>query len=509
MLDPQLKSQINELRNTFRSGGISNPLTAIEQISYIIFMKRLDELDKQGILKAKRLSSFVYTSQFAGEIEINNKTYDKEKMRRSHRSQLIPEEMFPFVRDVVFTFIKNLDNGDGFAWSLKDASFLIPKPSMLVTAVKIIENLHITEQNDDTSGDIYEYLLGELSTAGKSWQFRTPRHIIQAMVEIINPTIHDKICDPSCGTAGFLIDSYKYIIKQNTSKDGIIKDDYGTEHYSANLLSEDDRKKLKTEALNWYDFDSTMVRIASMNWIMHGITNPNVKYTDTLWKWYDHSPEFDVILANPPFKWSIDASDIHDEFTLSTKKTELLFLELIYQKLMIWWKCGVIIPDGVLFGSSNAHRKIRELLVENTGLRAVISLPSWVFKPYAGVSTAILIFTKWDETNKVWFYDLQADWYSLDDKRNEISDNDIPDLIEKYKEIVLGKKLDQEPGKNDKWFWVKKDEIVENKYDLSISKYKKIVYESAVYQDPKVLIANIRKLENEIIQGMDELEKKI
>jgi len=508
MLTPQLKSQINKLRDAFWSGGIANPLTAVEQISFLLFMKRLDELDKQYMLKAERVSSFSYTSHFAGKFQYNGKAYEKETLRRSHRIQMPAEEMFVHVRDVVFPFLKTLHTGDGFASALKDATLMIPKASMLVTAVTVIENLQITEQNDDTSWDIYEYLLNEIASAGKNGQFRTPRHIIQMIVEMVNPSKHDKIADMAVGTAWFLINSYKYILKTNTSKDAIFNDEGGT-HYPADMLDSTDRERLKSDILYGYDFDSTMVRIALMNCIMHGIATPSIKYQDTLWKLYDHTPEFDVILMNPPFKGSIDQGDLNPAFNLWTTKTELIFLELIYQKLLIWWRCGVIVPDGVLFGSSNAHKKIRELLIENTDLKAVISLPSGVFKPYAGVSTAVLLFTKWDETKKVWFYDMQADGFSLDDKRSQINDNDIPNILSSYDKHVNNRAYDAQPKKWDKRFWVDKEEIVKNSYDLSISKYKKIEYIPVKYEKPWVLIAEIRDIEKSIGQWLDGVEKML
>ncbi len=418
------------------------------------------------------------------------------------------EEMFTHVRDIVFPFIKTLHTEEWFAGSLKDASFLIPNASMFVTAVTIIENLHITQQNEDTAGDIYEYLLNEIASAGKNGQFRTPRHIIQMIVELINPSKHDKIADLASGTAWFLINAYKHIIKENTSKDAIFEDEFGT-HYPADLLDGDDRKRLKSGNLTGYDFDSTMVRIALMNCIMHGISTPHIAYQDTLGKQFSHAPEFDVILMNPPFKGSIDKGNVNPDFTLGTTKTELLFVELMYKKLVVWWRCGVIIPDGVLFGSSNAHKKLRELLVEQNDLKAVISLPSGVFKPYAGVSTAILIFTKGDETNKVWFYDLQADGFSLDDKRNPINDSDIGNVKQVYTNIVQNRAYDTEPQSWDKWFRVNKEEIKNNNYDLSISKYKKIEYTAVQYEKPEVLISQIREIEDQITKWLDQVEKMI
>ena len=471
-------------------------------------MKRLDELDKQNQLKAQRVSTFQYNSHFIGTFEIAGKEYKKEELRRSRWIQMPAEEMFSYVRDIVFPFIKTLHTEEWFAGNLKDASFLIPKASMLVTAVTILEDLHITQQNEDTAGDIYEYLLNEIASAGKNGQFRTPRHIIQMIVDIVNPTKHDKVADLASGTAWFLINAYKHILQNNTSKDAVFEDESGT-HYPADLLDAKNWKRLKSDWLTGFDFDSTMVRIALMNCIMHGISTPNIKYQDTLGKQFSHVPEFDVILMNPPFKGSIDIWDINPDFTLWTTKTELLFMELIYSKLVVGGRCGVIVPDWVLFGSSNAHKKLRELLIENTDLKAVISLPSGVFKPYAGVSTAVLIFTKGDETNKVWFYDVQADWLSLDDKRNPIEANDIPDVLIKYQSCVTNRKYDKQPEKWERWFRVDKEDIKKNNYDLSISKYKKIEYTAVTYESPKVLISQIKELEGQIIKGLDEVEKMI
>lgn len=507
MLTTDLKSKIDKLWNTFWWNGISDPLTAIEQINYLIFMKRMDDVDKQNVIKASRISSFEYSSVFEWKYELNWKEYDKETFRWSSWVQLTPDDMFVFVKDVVFPFIKDLDKSL-YADSLSDAVFMIPNPELLVTATSIIEDLKITEQNEDTAWDIYEYLLNEISAAGKWWAFRTPRHIIEMMIDIINPLKSDKICDPACWTGGFLINTYKHIIKENTSKTWEFSDEFWT-HYTADQFNNDDWKRIKENTLFWYDFSTKMVRVWMMNSILHGITKPNITYTDTLWKNFEHKEEFDIVLANPPFKWSILKNNIHPDFKVDTTKTELLFLELIHDKLFVWWKCAVIIPDWVLFWSSKAHRKIREMLIENSWLKAVISLPSGVFKPYAWVSTAILIFTKWDETNNVLFYDLQADWFTLDDKRTKIDTSDIPDCKNRFKELVLWRKYEEKPKDDDKWFWVSKDEIKENKYDLSISKYKKIEYTPVEYEKPEVLISDIRKLESEIISWIDDLEKMI
>lgn len=508
MLSLDLRSKIDKLWNTFFANGIADPLTAIEQINYLIFMKRLDELDRQNVMKAQRVASFSYTSVFTGlyKKDERDEGIDKSLLRWSHWRELPSEEMFSFVQGTVFPFLKSLDGSNGYVDSLGDAVFMIPNAGLLTTSVSIIEDLQITERNEDTAGDIYEYLLNEIASAGKGGAFRTPRHVIQMMVDIVNPTKNDKICDPACGTGGFLINAYKHVIRENTSKDGVFEDETGM-HYTADLFSNEDWNRVKSNMLFGYDFSTKMTRVGMMNAILHGITTPHITYQDTLGKHYPHSEEFDVILANPPFKGSILKSNIHPDFKVETTKTELLFLELICDKLFIGGRSAVIVPDGVLFGSSNAHQKVREMLIEDTDLKAVISLPSGIFKPYAGVSTAILIFTKGDDTKKVWFYDVQADGFSLDDKRNEVTENDLPDCATKYKELVLGRKYDTEPREGEKWFWVDKETIKANKYDLSISKYKKVNYTPVVYEKPEVLLAQIKELEMKILEGLEEVGK--
>lgn len=337
MLTQQLKLQIDKLWNLFFANWLADPLTAIEQINYLIFMKRLDEIDKQNIMKATRIKSFNYNSVFEWNFEFAYKKYDKQNFRWSHWIQLPAEEMFSFVRDVVFSFIKWLEIWDWFADSLKDSIFMIPNAWLLVSATNIIENLHITQQNDDTVWDIYEYLLNEISSAWKGWAFRTPRHIIQMIVELLNPTKFDKICDPACGSWWFLINAYKYILKTNTTKNWTFEDENGI-HYSADKLDSKEWDKIKSKSFFWFDFSTKMVRIAIMNSILHWISWPQITYKDTLWKDFSHDVEYDIILANPPFKGSILKSNINKNFTIDTTKTELLFLELMYHKLVIWWK---------------------------------------------------------------------------------------------------------------------------------------------------------------------------
>jgi len=493
MLAPELKSRINKLWDKFWAGGIANPLTAIEQISYLIFMKRLEDLDNQ---EKKRVEAKKerYNSVFKGH----------KDCRWSHWKHFNAEEMIVHVRDNVFPFLKSIKKGnDGeFSKQMQEAAFLIPKPSLLQEAVSIIDELNITARNQDTQGDIYEFLLSELNQSGKAGQFRTPRHIIRMMVEILNPQLGEKICDPACGTAGFLINAYQHILKTNTSKDLIKYDKEGVVH---NLIGDKivDKKHwelLRRHTLFGYDFDSTMARIASMNMMLHGIEHPNIIRFDTLSKAYEHKADYDIILANPPFKGSIDKGDIHDNLKIKTTKTELLFLELFYTLLNIGGRCAVIVPNGVLFGGSNAHKKVRKLLLEKCQMEAVISMPSGVFKPYSGVGTAVLVFTKGNKTSKVWLYDMKSDGFSLDDKRDFIDGKgDIPDITEKYKTRAKGENS----------IIVSFKDIKENDYNLSFSRYNEVKHEEIKYEDPNEIIERILKTEDVISKELKALRKMI
>jgi len=489
MLDSELKSKINLLWNKFWSGGISNPLQAIEQMSYLIFMKRLEDEDVARYQNAKFLGKG-HDSIFKGN----------EDCKWSKWSEMPAEKMLEHVRDKVFPFLRTLNGGENSIYNkyMKNATFSIPTASLLAEAVKIINDMHIKEQNRDTKGDLYEYILSQLQTAGKNGQFRTPRHIIKMMVEILDPKYGDKICDPACGTAGFLVAAFEHILKKNTSSE-LVKEG----NYAGDKLNENQWRVLRDETLYGYDFDDVMLKISLMNLMMHGINNPNVEQKNTLSKRFDESNCYDVILANPPFKGSIDESEIGENFRTKTKKTELLFLELMYNLLTSSGRCIVIVPDGVLFGNSKAHKKIRELLLEKCRLDAVISMPSGVFKPYAGVSTAVLYFTKGEQTKEVWFYDMEADGFSLDDKRTPQPDkNDIPDIIEQFKKRSKEKLLDRK----GKCFFVPFTEIKANNYDLSISKYKEIVYEEVKYEKPEVIKKKILELENNIIKLLNDLK---
>jgi type I restriction enzyme M protein len=496
-LAPELKSKIDSLWDRFWSGGLSNPLSSIEQMSYLIFMKRLEDMDSAEHKRAQA-QGLPYKSVFEGYDECRWSTW------RNYRA----EKMLQHVRDVVFPFIKELHNGDRtlFSEQMKDAVFIIPKPSLLQEAVAIIDDLDITAQNRDTQGDIYEYLLSELKTAGKNGQFRTPRHIIRMIVALVDPDIGDRICDPACGTAGFLVNAYEHILRKYTSPDAIKQDEEGAFH---NLTGDRIVEKrhwniLWNETFFGFDFDSTMVRISLMNMILHGIRAPRIKQMDTLSKGFNEDEKYTVVLANPPFKGSIDENDINDRLTLGTKKTELLFVERMMQLLQNGGRCGVIVPDGVLFGSSKAHKRLRQLLLDKCQLEGIVSMPSGVFRPYAGVSTAVLVFTKGGRTERVWFYDMEKDGYSLDDKRNFIDGKgDIPDIIERFQ-----KRREENPtDRKGKCFFVPYSEIKENGYDLSISKYKEIEYEEVQYEKPEVILDQIEVLEDQIKANIAELRK--
>jgi type I restriction enzyme M protein len=497
-LAPELKSKIDALWDRFWSGGLSNPLSSIEQMSYLIFMKRLEDMDAAEQKKALAKKE-PFRSVFEGH----------EDCRWSVWKHYPAEQMLNHVRDVVFPFIKNIHNGEKtlFARHMQDAVFIIPKPSLLQEAVAIIDDLNITAQNRDTQGDIYEYLLSELKTAGKNGQFRTPRHIISMIVELVDPDVGDNICDPACGTAGFLIAAYEYIIRKHTSPDMVKETDEGKFYgLVGDRIAEKSVWELLWSSFYGFDFDSTMVRISLMNMVLHGIATPNIELMDTLSKRYTEEDRYTVVLANPPFKGSIDKSDINDNLTVGTTKTELLFVERMINLLQIGGKCGVIVPDGVLFGTSKAHRKLRQLLIEKCQLEAVVSMPSGVFKPYAGVSTAVLIFIKGGKTERVWFYDMEADGYSLDDKRTFIDGKgDIPDIIQKFR----NRHEENPQDRKGKCFFVPVSEIIENGYDLSISKYKEIEYEEIEYDKPGEILDRIEEREDRIKANIAELRNLV
>ena len=480
MITGDVKNKVDALWTTFWNNGISNPLSVIEQVSYLLFIKRLDDLELVKERKANRLGRPVQDPRFGPE---------QQNLRWSTFKHLgDADEMLRIVRDEVFPYIKTLGGGAGetsYARHMKDAVFLISSAALLANVVDQIDGLPLEDR--DTKGDLYEYMLSKLTTAGTNGQFRTPRHIIQMMVKLLDPNPQDIVCDPACGTAGFLVAASEHV------RDRMLTDPQLREHYNRGMF-------------HGFDFDATMLRIGSMNMMLHGIEDPHIEARDSLSETHAlHQNAYTVLLANPPFKGSVEKSTIAKDLSkiISTTKTELLFLALFLRLLKTGGRAAVIVPDGVLFGSSKAHKEIRRVLVEEHKLDGVISMPSGVFKPYAGVSTAILVFTKTGVggTGNVWFYDMQADGLSLDDKRQEVDDNDIPDLLEKW----AAREPAGESDRKAKAFFVPKSEIADNKYDLSINRYKELEYEEVEYDPPKVVIDRLEALQNEIAGDLREL----
>ncbi len=522
--NPELKSRINELWNKFWSGGISNPLTAIEQITYLIFMKRMDDQDSQKISDAK-FTGENYTSKFSGkwvppeyrnlpEEEQKQQKIDKATLKWTHFRNMPAENMLTHVQTKVFPFLKDM-NGETshFTHHMKNAVFIIPKPSLLVEAIKTIENIFEIIEADSTDGgqtfqdiqgDVYEYLLSEIATAGKNGQFRTPRHIIKLISELVNPELGNLVADPACGTGGFLLGAFQYMITQlNRDKSNAEPDEDGFIRLPAGELLKENVKNTIDKSLIGFDIDSTMVRLGLMNLMMHGIDDPLIDYYDTLSKRYNRESEFDIVMANPPFTGSIDKGDINENLKLNTTKSELLFVENIYRMLKPGGTAGVIVPQGVLFGAGKAFVDCRKILVNKCELKAVISMPSGVFKPYAGVSTAILIYTKGGETENVWFYNMESDGYSLDDKRNKLDGyGDLQDIIKNYN----NRNSENTNDRKAKFFKVPKKEIEEQDYDLSYNRYKEEVFEEIEYEEPNVIINKLEALENDITAGLSELK---
>ena len=525
MITGTLKSSIDKLWEEFWTGGITNPLTVIEQITFLMYARLLDMNETSDEKKALRTKK-----EFKRRFNKNQQNIRWQNLRHIESADLL----LTTVRDQLFPYFKqsSAESNEGtlFAEFMKDAQLMIQKPSLLVKAVSMVNELPLDK--GDTKGDLYEYLLSKLTTAGINGQFRTPRHIIRALVDLMNPNVTDRICDPACGTAGFLNTTYEFMLQKYSSPEGTftetVTNEKGEEEeqvtYTGDLLAEH-RTHVDTDMFHGFDFDATMLRIAAMNLVMHGVEQPDIHYQDTLSQGFlerfphEAKEGFDLVLANPPFKGSLDEEDVDPELlrTVKTKKTELLFVALILRMLKIGGRAAVIVPDGVLFGSSKAHQQLRTTLIENNQLEAIISLPSGVFKPYAGVSTAVMIFTKGGETDRVWFYDLQADGFSLDDKRTPLKGkgtNDLPDAImqwEKYRTLVeknsRAATIEQQFGdKTQQAFVVDAADIKANKYDLSINRYKEVVYEEEVYEPPKKILKQLKKLEMDILKDLNELE---
>ena len=491
MITGELKSKVDGIWNTMWSGGISNPMSVIEQLTYLLFIKGLDELHTRKEHKAARTGKPIEEPVF---------TADQDALRWSRFKELAPEQMFEIVRDRVFPFIKSLgrtedsDEASTYTHHMQDALFMMPTARVLANVVDQLDDIDMADS--DTKGDLYEYMLGKIATAGQNGQFRTPRHIIKLMVDMTAPTPNDVICDPACGTAGFLVAASEHLVAHHG--DRIYKDARA-------------RRRFNEGTFHGYDFDPTMLRIGSMNMLLHGVENPDIRYRDSLAQIdlaaaEDDAERYSLVLANPPFAGSLDyestARDLQQ--VVKTKKTELLFLALFLRLLRTGGRAAVIVPDGVLFGSSKAHRTLRRILVEEQKLDAIVSMPSGVFRPYAGVSTAILVFTKTNSggTDDVWFYDMQADGYTLDDKRTPQPDkSDLTDILARWR----NREAERTRARTEQSFCVPKTEIANSDYDLSINRYKDVEYDVVEYDPPGVILARLAALEEEITRGRTEM----
>lgn len=566
LTDPKLKSQVDQLWDKFWTGGLTNPMDAIEQFSYLLFLKRLDDAENRRQRQAERLKK-EYQPQLQPEF------------RWGYWTNLKAEESLKYLKEVIFPQMRTLGGTtSSFQLYMQNAECKINKPSLLIEVCKLIDNMDIAQQQQDVQGDLYEYLLSKLSTAGRNGQFRTPRHIIRMMVQMIAPHPKERIGDLAAGTCGFLVNAYQYILETHTSPEILRYDEQGWPHnLIGDQLTDEEQKALKQpESLRGFDNDSgmTMLRIGSMNLMLHGIESPQFFYKDTLSKGYEQEREYDVILMNPPFKGAVDKNDLNDSLQpAGTTKSELLFLHLILRTLDMGGRCAVIVPDGVLFGSSRAHVELRRKLIEENRLDGVISMPGGVFKPYAGVSTAVLFFTRGAKTDKIWFYDMAADGFSLDDKRTPITENDIPDILTCWQnrqnvefqsrrqarideltfhlkplneerlrldseinrltfeqaisptgdgpiaEELQGVKgrleelqaqlapLRAEFNQLSRQFWVNKEQISANKYDLSASRYRQVVGDQVYYEQPQVTLDRMAQLERVMGNEIQELER--
>lgn len=562
-----IRGQIDALWNKLWTGGLSNPMDAIEQLSFLLFMKRLEEMDNVRAKQAERRKT-AYKSVFP------DKTY-----RWSYFVQLPGADALKAVKEKVFPFLRTL-GGDGgsFAEQMENAEFKINKASLLIEACKLIDEMQISSQLQDVQGDLYEYLLSRLNTAGTNGQFRTPRHIIRMMVKMVDPKPRERVCDPAAGTCGFIVNAWQHLLETHTRKEDLVYDEDGYPHnLTGSLLSAEDREFAQGEGYRAFDNDSgmTMLRIGSMNLILHGIEKPSFRYMDTLSKLYQEENQYDVILANPPFKGAIDKDDVNPTLPSKAKKTEILFLHLFLRTLDNGGRAAVIVPDGVLFGSSNAHVEARKRLIEENQLEGLVSMPGGVFKPYAGVSTAILLFRKGGKTENIWFYDMEHDGFSLDDKRDKVPENDIPDILEcwnnrrneafadkrktrlealqkqiaplkaerlqleaeinrlTFESVIAGdedtkarealrtdqekldalreqiKPLQAEINQLNRQFWVSAENVRDNKYDLSASRYRQIEQDEVYYEKPEVTLSRMHDLEKAAATHLKELESMI
>lgn len=568
LTDSQLRAKVDALWDKLWSGGLSNPLDAIEQLSFLLFLKQLDERE-QDAERAGRLRAKQYEPLFPND-------EDGRTLRWSYWSQLPAEQALAHVKDRVFPFLKGLGARAGsFGEHMANAEFKINKPSLLIEACRAIEAMEISSQNQDVQGDLYEYLLGRLNTAGTNGQFRTPRHIIRMMVKMVDPQPGERICDPAAGTCGFLVNAWQHILETHTDARDLTFDDEGWPHGLTGAgLSHDAWDFAQAQGFTGFDSDSgmTMLRLGSMNLMLHGLTSPRFHYTDTLSKGFNEERAYDILLANPPFKGAVDSSDVNPSLPTKVKKTEILFLHLFLRLLENGGRAAVIVPNGVLFGSANAYVTVRKKIVEENRLDAVVSMPSGVFRPYASVSTAILLFTKAAATERVWFYDMEHDGFSLDDKRQRVPDSDILDLLDCWEqrhdarfqerraarladlvetvdplkaerfhhlaaihrlrfeeavatepgdariarevaEVTLGEldsriaPLQTEINQLTRQFWVEKERLAAYNYDLSASRYRAVERDDTFYEEPAVTLSRLRQLESVTRRDIDELER--
>ena len=502
MITGDIKNKIDQIWDTFFVAGITNPITVLEQMTYIFFMKMLDDKQLQEEENARDWGAEVQNPTFpAGQLWVNPEAVsDEEKagvpyenLRWHVFKNFGSDNMFKIVRQSVFEFIKHIGTGEESAYSryMKSAIFLIPNARTLSKVVDGVDALDMN--NRDAMGDVYEYILGKMAASGTNGQFRTPRHIIRMIVEMMEPTPQDYICDPAMGSAGFLVEAVKYIKENNEMA----------------MYAREEIQHIKTNMINGYDTDQTMLRIGAMNLLLHDISSPNLAWRDSLSEQNEDQACYSLIMANPPFAGSLDKGNVNKKILAyaNTSKTELLFLAQFVRSLEFGGRCASIVPDGVLFGTSKAHIAIRKEIVDNQQLKAVISMPSGVFKPYAGVSTAVLVFTKTNSggTDKVWFYDMKADGFSLDDKRSPISENDIPDVVSRYHNL----KDEESRSRKEQSFFVPVEEIRQNNYDLSINKYKEIEREKVEYEPVKDILTRLEKTEGEYLKGYSELYKML
>jgi len=520
--DSKLESLTRALLDRFWSGGISNPLAAVEQVTYLLFMKQIEQIDLSSE-KAAKLTGDAYVSRFSGEFFLpedreRTQPIDKATLRWSHFKQMRPDLMLQHVQQRVFPFIKTLSGEvSAFSRHMANAVFSIPSSNLLQRAVSDIDDIYLEIEREgregghlfqDVLGDIYERLLNELSSAGRNGQFRTPRHIIKLLTELVNPKLGDRICDPACGTGGFLLDAYQYIVtqlsrQQDAADTSWVPDADGFIRSCRGEVLTAETKGLLSSCLSGRDKDTTMVRLALMNLMLHGIDNPHVDYADALGKGFKEENKYAIVMANPPFSGSLDKADLGENLQLGTTKTEILFIELIYQLLQAGGTAGIIVPTGVLFGTKTAHVQARRRLIEQGELKAVISLPSGVFRPYAGVATAILVFTRAGRTTQTWFYDVHNDGFSLDDQRERVDGSELPDVLAQWHA-----RESHGPGdRKANHFFVPVQELRDNDYNLSFNCYREVVVEEPVYEDPRVILKQMMEAEEDYMENLRELEK--